>query len=393
MNEHINFVLDDVRNVPSVSLDEFQQSFLPQVVGSVQIDAISARLRTNGSLQPNRRWTLFPIDPCMETNENACFECLETIAAVIVEEAEALLNCGLNNRIQYDYIIDGETYRTVECLSSVRASSILSHATRVWSVRKLSDEMFPECALKAFWIPLDSRTEGKIQKGIFQRIEAKDPATRENPEFYKQYFMEIRACEVVIRTDRTEDIIPSLSHSYRLKYLYIASYVHRDISSGNILLCSGRGKISDLEYAKLFLPEGPKRDSNTGTPDFMATEVQEEQYLFKAKVDFNGTEFESKLLFSNTDTAPHQPFLHNFYHDVESPWWIGVHSLFITEPSTTERDQNARRKQKVHLNNLFPHCASWSPKRRNFLQAQASAYTDVTSCLPNEFQAVAAPLA
>ncbi|KAK0445558.1 hypothetical protein EV421DRAFT_1734748 [Armillaria borealis] len=58
MNEHINFVLDDVRNVPSVSLDEFQQSFLPQVVSSVQIDAIAARLRTNGSLQPNGRWTL-----------------------------------------------------------------------------------------------------------------------------------------------------------------------------------------------------------------------------------------------------------------------------------------------------------------------------------------------
>ncbi|PBK58250.1 hypothetical protein ARMSODRAFT_900654, partial [Armillaria solidipes] len=38
-------------------------------------------------------------------------------------------------RIQYEYAIDGETYRTVECLSSFRASGIISRATRVWTVR------------------------------------------------------------------------------------------------------------------------------------------------------------------------------------------------------------------------------------------------------------------
>ncbi|KAK0240649.1 hypothetical protein EDD85DRAFT_788652 [Armillaria nabsnona] len=90
------------------------------------------------------------------------------------------------------------------------------------------------------------------------------------------------------------------------------------------------------------------------------------------------------------DAAPRQPFLHNFYHDVESLWRISVHSLFATEPPTTERDQNARRKQKVHSKNLFPN---WSPRCSNFLEAQSSAYTDITSCLPNEFEAVAAPLA
>ncbi|KAK0200485.1 hypothetical protein DFS33DRAFT_161632 [Desarmillaria ectypa] len=73
--------------------------------------------------------------------------------------------------IQYDYRINGETYRTVECLSSFRASGILSRATRVWSVRKLGDQTCPECALKDFCIPLDSQTESEIEKDIFQHIE------------------------------------------------------------------------------------------------------------------------------------------------------------------------------------------------------------------------------
>ena len=49
-----------------------------------------------------------------------------------------------------------------------------------------------------------------------------------------------------------------------LRYLYLASYVHRDMSSGNILLCSGnRGKISYLEFAKVFQSDAPESDPKT----------------------------------------------------------------------------------------------------------------------------------
>ncbi|PBK89243.1 hypothetical protein ARMGADRAFT_970273, partial [Armillaria gallica] len=207
-------------------------------------------------------------------------------------------------RIQYDYAIDGETYRTVECLSSFRASRIISPATRVWTVRKLGDEKKQECALKDFWIPLDSKMESEIQQDIFKRIEEKDPDAKKDPTLYKRYFMDIKACEVVTCTDKTEDVIADLLGPYRLydvkrghlsdrtqtrhsqrvytgrkhvrvlfsevgtpldkvqnqkmlftgllhayqglRYLYLASYIHRDMSAGNILLCSGnRSKISD----------------------------------------------------------------------------------------------------------------------------------------------------
>lgn len=35
-----------------------------------------------------------------------------------------------------------------------------------------------------------------------------------------------------------------------LKALHLAGWVHRDISIGNILIVNGRGKITDVEYAK-----------------------------------------------------------------------------------------------------------------------------------------------
>jgi hypothetical protein len=35
-----------------------------------------------------------------------------------------------------------------------------------------------------------------------------------------------------------------------LKMLKILNYVHRDVSTGNILLCDGYGRLSDLESVK-----------------------------------------------------------------------------------------------------------------------------------------------
>ncbi|KAK0232688.1 hypothetical protein IW262DRAFT_1303335 [Armillaria fumosa] len=378
-------------------------------------------------------------------------------------------------RIKYDCVIDGETYRTVECLSSFRASGIVSRATRVWTVRKLGDKTKQEWALKDFWIPLDGKMESEIQQDIFKRIEEKDPDAKNDSPRYRQYFMDITACEVVTCTDGKADTIAELSgpyqlydvkrrpsssaaslrstsifsntadpvgghlsgrpehrhsqrvytgrkhvrvlfsevgtsldtvqsqkelftgllHAYRgLRYLYLASYVHRDLSSGNILLCSGKGKISDLEYCKVFQSESPQSDPKTGTPVFMATEVQWKKYLFKPPKTADNSDTDSELdsidrgnPFSNQQTVPVTPFLHNFYHDVESLWWIGVHSLFTTEPSMVERDQNAQRNQRERFDALFPHHAEGSVVRLEFLKNPVDA--DIIECLPGEFLPVA----
>ncbi|KAK0475131.1 hypothetical protein IW261DRAFT_1647127 [Armillaria novae-zelandiae] len=665
MKELTESVLDDIRNVPSISLDAFQGSILPQVASPTQISEMARRLQANGILQPDERWTVFPVDPCMETNEAMYFKGLETIAAAVVKEAKSMLgrdptaimqtwpnqialsegrkgqfmsdghfalcesrgarlakdesslpskylchygrkealacdrveieeyklkdtwedendvgdvlvtvqwlakadDCDIQNnkkvlgnaaqmlyadpsrrfmfgmtiantttrlwyfsrarvvvsesfnfiteyrhlihyivsmsfgstealgydssitrvavpltgdparfRIQYDYVIDGETYRTVECLSSFRASGIISRATRVWTVRKLGDKTKQEWALKDFWIPLDGKMESEVQQDIFKRIEEKDPDAKNDPTLYRQYFMDIKACEVVrtctdgkadtitdllgpyklydvkrgpsssaasirstlifsntadpvgghlsarsehrhshrVYTGRKhvrvlfsevgtpldtvqnqKELFTGLLHAYRgLRYLYFASYVHRDFSSGNILLCSGKGKISDLEYCKVFQSEGPQSDPKMGTPAFMAMEVQCKRYLFKPMQIADKAAAVSALAsidcsnpFLNQQTVPVTPFLHNFYHDAESLWWIGVHSLFTTEPSRVERGQDARRIQREHFDALFPHHAEGSGVRLNFLRMPVDA--DITGCLPDIFLPVA----
>ncbi len=126
----------------------------------------------------------------------------------------------------------------------------------------------------------------------------------------------------------------------------------------------------------------------------MAAEVQFKRYFFKttqtaddAAVASARASIDRSDPFSDQQTASKPPFLHNFYHDAESLWWIGVHSLFTTEPSGVERDQDSRQKQRGHFNTLFPHYAEGSGVRLDFLGEPVAA--DIIRCLPGEFRPVA----
>ncbi|KAJ6477386.1 hypothetical protein C8R47DRAFT_1323354 [Mycena vitilis] len=101
-----------------------------------------------------------------------------------------------------------------------------------------------------------------------------------------------------------------------LRYMYLAGFVHRDISPGNCLwhVPEGRAKISDLEYARPF-SELSGHDPRTGTPSFMAVEYQSQSHLFGSPASL---EF----------------FTFNFYHDLESVFWLYVWSLHKCPPAT-----------------------------------------------------------
>ncbi len=108
--------------------------------------------------------------------------------------------------IQYDYHIGGNTYRTVKCLSSFRASGLLSRATRVWTVCQINDKKHSKCALKDVWVPSDAKTELEIQQDIFGGIEENHPEI--GKEYRKKYFMEILECEVVQTSQNCNDDMP-----------------------------------------------------------------------------------------------------------------------------------------------------------------------------------------
>ncbi|KAG2009008.1 other/FunK1 protein kinase [Coprinopsis cinerea AmutBmut pab1-1] len=103
-----------------------------------------------------------------------------------------------------------------------------------------------------------------------------------------------------------------------LRLMFLAGWVHRDISPGNILVYrEERGspwtvKLSDLEHARRFPdPETPVEDRVTGTPYFIAYEVLDAQALLPSKaVSYEDLSYEFL------------PIVHNYQHDLESIFWI-----------------------------------------------------------------------
>ncbi|PBK69868.1 hypothetical protein ARMSODRAFT_956676 [Armillaria solidipes] len=164
-----------------------------------------------------------------------------------------------------------------------------------------------------------------------------------------------------------------------LYHLYMGHYVHRDISAGNIILCNGVGRISDLEYAKKYLSHGSLNDPKTGTPVFMAVEVQATDYIFLPRQPL------LPGLDDHTVRRARPPFLHNYLHDIESLFWIGFHALFSSVPAIYSRGQLAQRDQQRELfNDLFPHRLEGSHERRHFF-VDAEFLDTTEKALPDEY--------
>ncbi|KAH9487288.1 hypothetical protein JR316_0001358 [Psilocybe cubensis] len=153
-----------------------------------------------------------------------------------------------------------------------------------------------------------------------------------------------------------------------LSLLYCAGWVHRDISSGNILAHQGgsvlRAKLSDLEYAKKFpLPEDHKAngDAKTGTPFFMPIEIMQDVYIYNRIDNKNDIAFAIRdpSLFvakkqlaelgaprKNTSRMSYTSVVYNFQHDLESLW--------------------------TWANEVFQHDVVPTPERIRFLRALSS---------------------
>ncbi|KAK7026794.1 hypothetical protein VNI00_015452 [Paramarasmius palmivorus] len=193
-------------------------------------------------------------------------------------------------------------------------------------------------------------------------------------------FKEVGTCLNMIKDQKTlfRCLIDALCG---LETFYDARWVHRDISTGNLLLCYDDNKqpickISDLEYARPHLSEvptgAPELAHKTGTPAFMAVEVQLKEHLFCEPTD--------------PSAGTKVPVLHNYLHDVESVWWIAMWHLFHTYP-VREEDRcisnvavkNIRKQQeKAHA--IFPASVDGSMKRWFFVE-RLSHYKEGTNIL------------
>lgn len=146
-------------------------------------------------------------------------------------------------------------------------------------------------------------------------------------------------------------------------------YVHRDVSSGNILVVDGKGKLTDLEYAQIigtgghhcvrtvrlhvyrFLTAYPSYSIYQGTIAFMAVEVAAEKYTFTAH-----SHAALKQLRDKNHPVP-KAFVYNPLHDIESLWWVLLWIVLCKEPSPStipSDEQQVNRKLGEKVLRAFP---------------------------------------
>jgi len=125
--------------------------------------------------------------------------------------------------------------------------------------------------------------------------------------------------------------------------MYLAGWVHRDISGGNILWYddktgNSRGILSDLEYAKKDTSDGGCSDPKTVI--LFSLPVDELAYLTHKQ---QGTAFymAHEITKGVTLAEPPRdeghwqetmPLRHNFLHDVESVWWLHLWTMLDRVP-------------------------------------------------------------
>ncbi|KAG8710624.1 hypothetical protein FRC11_004290 [Ceratobasidium sp. 423] len=135
----------------------------------------------------------------------------------------------------------------------------------------------------------------------------------------------------------------------------LSGYVHRDVSSGNILLVdphgNKRGVIMDLEYAKKIGDMNELHDVKTGTAEFMATEVAFTRHhrlrslqlecqinlSIEALKSWGKSDRDDLPLPSIPEPPPLPPFRYNPLHDMESVWWLCVWIMFYLSCSKKKR--------------------------------------------------------
>ncbi|KAF9544847.1 hypothetical protein CPC08DRAFT_401164 [Agrocybe pediades] len=174
---------------------------------------------------------------------------------------------------------------------------------------------------------------------------------------YRVVFKEV--CTDVGKMKNLGDVMDVLQEVLiPLQLMHCAGWVHRDISSGNVLAYRSnekqrwQAKLSDLEYAKEFPPtrgRAETKDSKVGTPYFMPHEILKNAYISiptsvveqarkeLANDDEDSDEMDDDSTEDGSSTEENSPerdlswhtVVHNPQHDVESLWWLGLWTLTV----------------------------------------------------------------
>ncbi|PPQ79050.1 hypothetical protein CVT25_002359 [Psilocybe cyanescens] len=217
---------------------------------------------------------------------------------------------------------------------------------------------------------------GPVLKSIAPNSEPKDDCTskpgveRTTPDRsrkqYRVLFKEV--CRPVGELETLGEAIDVIQQAHTaLQLLYCAGWVHKDISSGNILAfrqdlndaeTPWQVKLMDLEYARKF-PPGYEASANpkAGTPYFMPTEVLANDYFFVPSSRPKKAIPSDYVKRTPGVTGPNKPIVvHNFQHDLESLWWLVL--WLIT--SHTEDQPSESWHSPVFQVDAIQRCRTWA---------------------------------
>ncbi|KAF7430412.1 hypothetical protein PC9H_006117 [Pleurotus ostreatus] len=229
--------------------------------------------------------------------------------------------------------------------------------------------------------------------GTPRPLESKDALDETPREFaprkqYRVVFGEV--CEAVGDLRTVGEVADVLSQAVvALRLMYCAGWVHRDISSGNILAHPSGGawqvKLSDLEYSRRFsfdLEHDVGRDPKTGTPYFMPHEILQSHYLEFPTLPPRDTTIDfATFTKSVAPDAAQMPLVYNFQHDLESIWWIFLWTVTCRVSHTPSI---------VYGQDIFKNTMQLSSERLKCLLYPIKP--SLLACLPSPLQQLAAPL-
>ncbi|KAI0922893.1 hypothetical protein AcV5_009760 [Taiwanofungus camphoratus] len=220
---------------------------------------------------------------------------------------------------------------------------------------------------------------------------------------YRIVFKEV--CKPLYKITSLALILKVLSHIlHALQLMHRSGWVHRDISTGNILVDKdGNGRLGDLEYAKR-MGQPSSHEVRTGTVDFIVVEIDSQKYLFKSRPVNNSSsennddisDIESTALDERPDRLPLRKqdasnrmnirFRYNPLHDLESVWWVAVYFLFkkrVVRDSEDPAYNKQLKTQMVYASKLF------YGKERLAVLGHVEAFSDMLGCLDLAVQKLA----
>ncbi|EAU89857.1 other/FunK1 protein kinase [Coprinopsis cinerea okayama7 len=274
---------------------------------------------------------------------------------------------GVPHRVLKDVVLDAAVRTEADIQEDLFADIAKLAVDESWSSRPLLKD-FPQSDIDVL---ADTLQDGKFKK-FFSRILAKnigeadqvsDPSPSDDtpcPPKRRCFFVFEHICTPLNDIPTLGEAVDALRQVLvPLRLMFLAGWVHRDISPGNILVYRGEPgspsvvKLSDLEHAKKYPDaEATDEDRITGTPYFIACEILLGRRLFPVDLPLD-TPLPSYRFI---------PLVHNYQHDVESIFWIllWLVSMRINQNLPREFGQKyfQQRVDKGHAglrNRVFTH--------------------------------------